>query len=96
MADSQLPADHTGSHPGCRHLDDLEPDVVGEGAPVDEHPAQLIDPTLALEWVTREESHFGLHFELFNSPTSEIPLCLLSQNWPGEGPKCAGQGPGHH
>ena len=49
MADSQLPADHTRSHPGRRHLDDLETDVVGEGAPVDEHPAQLVHTALALE-----------------------------------------------
>ena len=49
MADPQLPADHTRSHPGRRHLDDLEADVVGEGAPVDEHPAQLVHTALALE-----------------------------------------------
>ena len=49
VADPQLSADHTGSHPGRRHLDDLEPDVVGEGAPVDKHPAQLVHTTLALQ-----------------------------------------------
>ena len=49
MADPQLPADHTGSHPGRSHLDDLESDVVGEGAPIDEHPAQLVHAALPLE-----------------------------------------------
>ena len=49
MADPKLSADHTRSHSGCSHLDDLETDVVGEGAPVDEHPAQLVHTTLALE-----------------------------------------------
>jgi len=47
VADPQLPADDTGPDPGCRHLDDLEPDVVGQRPPVDEHAAQLVDPPLA-------------------------------------------------
>ena len=49
MTDPQLPADHTGSHPGRSHLDDLESDVVGEGAPIDEHPTQLVHAALPLE-----------------------------------------------
>ena len=96
VADPQLPADHTGSHPGRSHLDDLESDVVGEGAPIDEHPAQLVDPTLALEWVTREESHFGLHFELFNSPTLRFHFACCHRTGQQRGRKCAGRGPGHH
>ena len=49
MADAQLARDDAGPHAGRRHLDDLEADVVGEGAPVDEHPAQLVHAALPLE-----------------------------------------------
>ena len=47
VADSQLPADDTWSDPRRRHLDDLEADVVGQRAAVDEDAAQLVDPPLA-------------------------------------------------
>ena len=47
MADAQLSGDDAWPDAGSRHLDDLEADVVGEGAPVDEHPAELVHPTLA-------------------------------------------------
>jgi hypothetical protein len=59
MADPQLPADHTRPDPRCRHLYDLEPDVVGQRAPVDEDPTQLVDPSLALEGVAGEERGHG-------------------------------------
>ena len=59
MADPQLPADHARPHPRRRHLHDLQPDVVGEGAAVDEDPAQLVDPALALERVAGEERGHG-------------------------------------
>ena len=49
VADPELPADDAGSHPGGRHLDDLEADVVGQRPPIDEHPAQLVDAPLACE-----------------------------------------------
>ena len=42
MADAQLARDDAGPHAGRRHLDDLEADVVGQRAPVDEHAAQLV------------------------------------------------------
>ena len=48
MADPELPADDAGPHPGSRHLDDLQPDVIGERAAVDKNSPQLIDP--ALPW----------------------------------------------
>ena len=47
VADAQLPRDDAGPHAGRRHLDDLQPDVVRQGAAVDEHPAQLVHPALA-------------------------------------------------
>ena len=55
MADPQLPADHTRSHPGRRHLDNLQPHVVWQRPPVDEHAAHLVDPALPLERVAGEE-----------------------------------------
>ena len=51
MADPQLTADDTWSHAGRRHLDNLEPDVVGQRPPVDEDAAELVDAALALEGV---------------------------------------------
>ena len=59
MADPQLSADDTGPHPRCSHLDDLQPDVVGQWTPIDKHPAQLIDPALTLEGVAREQRGQG-------------------------------------
>ena len=47
MADSQLAGDDAWPDAGRRHLDDLEADVVGQGATVDEHPAELVHPALA-------------------------------------------------
>ena len=47
MADPQLSGDDARPDAGRRHLDDLEADVVGQGATVDEHPAQLVHPALA-------------------------------------------------
>ncbi len=47
VADSQLSGDDAWPDAGRRHLDDLEADVVGQGAPVDEHPAELVHPALA-------------------------------------------------
>ena len=46
VADPELPADDAGPHPGGRHLDDLEADVVGQRPAVDEDSPQLIDPSL--------------------------------------------------
>ena len=60
MADPQLPADDTGPHPRRGHLDDPQPDLVGQGSPVDKDPAQLVDPALALELITtRKQGHFA-------------------------------------
>jgi len=59
MADPQLAADHTGPDPRRRHLYDLQPDVVGQGASIDEDPAQLVDPALALEGIAGEEWGHG-------------------------------------
>ena len=47
VAHSELPADDAGPHPGGRHLDDLEADVVRERPAVDEDSPQLIDPPLS-------------------------------------------------
>ena len=47
MADPELPGDDTRPDAGRRHLDDLEPDVVGQRSAVDEHSAELVHPTLA-------------------------------------------------
>ena len=46
MADAQLARDDAGPHPGRRHLDDLEADVVGQRPTVDEHAAQLVHASL--------------------------------------------------
>ena len=46
MTDSQLTRDDTGSDAGRGHLDDLESDVVGQRAAIDEDPSKLIDATL--------------------------------------------------
>ncbi len=59
MADPELAADDTGPDPGSRHLDDLESNVVGQRPAVDEDPAQLVDPALALKRVAREERGHG-------------------------------------
>jgi hypothetical protein len=53
VADAQLAADDAGADAGGRHLDDLEPDVVGQRPPVDKNAAQLVDPTLACASVYR-------------------------------------------
>ena len=55
VADPQLSADHARSHPGGRHLDNLQPHVVWQRPPVDEHPTHLVDPALALERVASEK-----------------------------------------
>ncbi len=55
MADPQLAADDTGPHPRRRHLYDLQPDMVGQGASIDEDPTQLINSSLALEGIAGEE-----------------------------------------
>ena len=54
VADPELPADDAGPHPGGRHLDDLQPDVIGKGPAVDENSPQLINP--ALPWKTNKLS----------------------------------------
>ena len=46
MTDPELAGDDAGPDPGRRHLDDLEPDVIGEGPAIDEHTPQLVDATL--------------------------------------------------
>ena len=47
MRHPELPGDDAGPDPGRRHLDDLEPDVVGQGASVDVDSPQLIYTALA-------------------------------------------------
>ncbi len=59
MADPELAADDTGPDPGRRHLDDLQSNMVGQRPAVDEDPAQLVDPALALKGVAREERGHG-------------------------------------
>ena len=49
VGDAKLSRDDARSDAGGGHLDDLEADVVGQRAPVDEHPAQLVDAPLACE-----------------------------------------------
>ena len=49
MADPELSTDDTRPHSRRSHLNDLQPDVVGQGAAVDEDPAQLVHSALALE-----------------------------------------------
>ena len=44
----QLSAYVARPHSVGRHLDDLHPDVLGQGAPIDEEAAQLVDAPLAL------------------------------------------------
>lgn len=47
VRDSQLSRDYTGSDAVVGHLHYLVSDVIGQGPPVDEHTAELVDPTLA-------------------------------------------------
>lgn len=47
VGDPQLAGDDAGTHPGGSHLDDLQADVAGQGAAVDEDAAQLIHTSLA-------------------------------------------------
>ena len=47
--------DHLGDDFG--HVRDVvEPDVVGQWPPIDEHPAQLVHPTLTCNWDTISET----------------------------------------
>lgn len=46
VGDPQLARDDAGPDAGRRHLHDLQPDVVRQGPPVDEHPSQLVHTTL--------------------------------------------------
>ena len=46
VADPELPADDAGPHPGRRHLDDLQSDVIWERTAVDKDSPQLINPAL--------------------------------------------------
>ena len=62
MADPELPADHTWPDTRRGHLDNLQPDVVGQGPAVDEDPAQLVDPALTLERVAGEQRGHSSHF----------------------------------
>ena len=55
VADPQLPADHARSHPGRRHLDNLQPHVVWQRPPVDEHSTHLVDSALTLKRVAGEK-----------------------------------------
>lgn len=47
VRDSQLSRDYAGSDAVVGHLHYLVSDVIGQGPPVDEHTAELVDPTLA-------------------------------------------------
>lgn len=47
MRDSQLSRDYARSDAVVGHLHYLVADVIGQGPPVDEHAAELVDPTLA-------------------------------------------------
>lgn len=47
MGDPELPGNHAGPDPVVSHLHDLVADVVGQRAPVDENPSELIHPALA-------------------------------------------------
>ena len=49
VADAQLPRDDARPDAGGRHLDDLQPDVVGQRPAVDEDAAQLVDAALTFE-----------------------------------------------
>ena len=46
VGDAQLARDDARPHARRRQLDDLQPDVVGQRAAVDEHAAQLVDAAL--------------------------------------------------
>lgn len=47
VGDAELPGDHAGPDAVVRHLHDLVADVVGQRAPVDENPSELVHPALA-------------------------------------------------
>lgn len=47
VGDPQLPGDHAGPDAVVSHLHDLMADVVGQWAPVDENPSELVHPALA-------------------------------------------------
>ena len=70
MTDPQLSGDHTRPHPSRCHLDDLQPDVVGQGPSVDEDSPELVDSALSLEGIPREEGHFIKSGNFVNSLNS--------------------------
>jgi hypothetical protein len=47
MTDAELPADDAWPDPGGRHLDNLEPDMVGQRPTVDENAPQLVHAALS-------------------------------------------------
>ncbi len=49
MADAKLPRNDARPNSGRGHLDDLEPDVVGQRPSVDEDAAKLVDSALTFE-----------------------------------------------
>ncbi len=70
VADPELPGDDARPDPRRRHLHNLEPDLVGQGAAVDEETAQLIDSSLTCEyrimWKT-STSFGGIHLALYST-----------------------------
>lgn len=56
VGDAELPGDHAGPDAVVSHLHDLVADVVGQRAPVDENPSELVHPALA-QWGGHCEGH---------------------------------------
>ena len=54
MRHPELPRDVAGPHPVVRQLHDPLPDDVGQGAAVDEHPAQLVHTAVACAMIKRK------------------------------------------
>ena len=66
MWDPELPWDDTWPDTGRGHLNDLESDVVGQGASIDENTAQLVDTALPCwEKIDKSDKFLGGKSEMF-------------------------------
>ena len=55
MGNPELARNDAGSHAGRCHLDDFQPDVVGQRAAVDEHATQLVHSTLTCNYTNETD-----------------------------------------
>ncbi len=78
MRHPELPRDVAGPHPVVRQLHDPLPDDVGQGAAVDEHPAQLVHAAVACAMIKRKRKG-GLVFRFLYGTygTASVALAFI-------------------